>query len=94
VERGVFPRPEIEARLSKFVLVRLWINDRKPEARSAEWARMLQERFGTSAIPFYAALSNGDQVLGTIDFPGGTVDGFAGRFGPWLDGMLEKAGAK
>ena len=90
----MFPRPEIETRLSRFVLVRLWINDRKPEARSAEWARMLQQRFGTSAIPFYAALSAEDEVLGTIDFPGGSVDGFAERLGGWLDGMLAKAGAK
>ena len=90
----MFPRAEIEARFSKFVLVRLWINDKKPEARSAEWARMLQQRFGTSAIPFYAALSPADEVLGTVDFPGGSVDGFAGRLGAWLDGMLAKSGAK
>lgn len=90
----MFPRPEIEQRLAKFVRVRLWINDRKPEARSGEWARMLQQRFRTSAIPLYAALSADDEVLGTIDFPGGTVDAFAKRFGPWLDGMLEKAGTK
>ena len=90
----MFPRPEIERRLSKFVLARLWINDKKPEARSAEWARMLQQRFGTSAIPYYAALSPRDEVLGTIDLPGGSVDAFAERLGAWLDQALAKSGAK
>lgn len=90
----MFPRPEVEERLSRFVLVRLWINDRKPEARSAEWSRILTGRFKTSAIPFYVALSPKDEVLGTIDFPGGTVDGFAARLAAWLDAMLAKSGAK
>jgi hypothetical protein len=92
VERGVFPRPPIESRLSRFVLVRLWINDRRPEARSPEWARILRERFRTSAIPLYAALSPGDEVLGTIVFKGGSVDGFAAELETWLDAMLVAAG--
>ena len=90
----MFPRPEIEERLSRFVLVRLWINDKKPEARSGEWSRMLTERFRTTAIPFYAALSPRDEVLGTLDFPGGSVDAFAGRLARWLDEMLARSGAK
>ena len=90
----MFPRPEIEERLSRFVLVRLWINDKKPEARSGEWARMLQERFRTTAIPLYAALSPENEILGRIDLPGGSVDAFAGRLARWLDEMLAKSGAK
>jgi hypothetical protein len=90
----VFPRPEIEQRLAKFVRVRLWINDSKPEAQSARWAAMLKARFKTSAIPLYAALSPGDEVLGKIDFPGGSVDAFAARLAAFLDDALAKSPGK
>ena len=90
----MFPRPEIEERLSKFVLVRLWINDAKPEAKSARWAAMLKERFKTSAIPLYVVLSPSDEELGRIDFPGGSVDAFAARFAAFLDEALAKSREK
>ncbi|HEU4395503.1 MAG TPA: hypothetical protein VFS92_08040 [Planctomycetota bacterium] len=90
----MFPRPEIEERLSKFARVRLWINDSKPEAQSARWAAMLRSRFKTSAIPYYAVLSPADEVIGTIDFPGGSLDSFAARLGSFLDDALAKSGAK
>ena len=90
----MFPRPEIEERLSKFVRVRLWINDPKPEARSARWAAMLRERFKTSAIPLYAVLSPEGEVIGTIDFPGGSVDAFAARLAKFLDDALSGSGGK
>ena len=86
----MFPRPEIETRLSKFVRVRLWINDSKPEAKSARWAAMLKERFKTSSIPLYAVLTPEDEVIGTIDFPGGSVDAFAKRLAAFLDDALAK----
>lgn len=91
MERGVFTRREIEERLRKFVKARLWTNDRDPKARSAEWREMLEKRFGTSAIPLYAALTPDDRVLGTIDFPGGGPDAFAAKMAAWLDEMLAKA---
>ena len=87
----MFPRPEIEERLSKFVRVRLWINDPKPEAQSARWKAMLVERFKTSSIPLYAVLSPKDEVIGTIDFPGGSVDAFAARLAAFLDDALAKS---
>ena len=90
----MFPRLEIEERLSKFVRVRLWINDSKPEAMSARWKAMLAERFKTSAIPYYAVLSPKDEVIGTIDFPGGSLDAFAARLAAFLDDALAKSGGK
>ena len=77
-------------RLSKFVRVRLWINDRKPEARSAEWRRMLEERFGTSAIPLYVTLDADGKELGQgrLSFPGGGPDSFAPVMAAFLDAAL------
>jgi hypothetical protein len=92
VERGVFPRPEIEERLAKFVLVRLWINDPDPKARSKRWRALLESRFGTTAIPLYAALSKEDAELGRIAFPGGTLDAFAADLGAMLDAALAAVG--
>lgn len=86
----MFPRPEVKSRLERFVRVRLWINDRKPEARSAEWRAMLEKRFKTSAIPFYAALSKDDEVLGTLVYPGGaTAEAFAVTTADFLDAALQ-----
>jgi hypothetical protein len=87
VERGVFPRPEIEERLAKFVLVRLWINDPDPAARSKRWRALLETRFGTTAIPLYVALSKEDVDLHRLAFPGGSLDAFAED----LAGMLDRA---
>jgi hypothetical protein len=92
VERGVLSKPEIEERLKKFVRARLWNNDKDPRARSAEWAAMLQKRFGTSGIPLYVALTPDDRVLGTLTFQGGSADAFRPKMAAWLDEMLEKAG--
>lgn len=90
MEREVFPLPEIEARLKRFVRAQLWINDRDPAARSAEWSAMLERRFGTSAIPLYAAMTPDGRVLGSIAFRGGLrpSESFAPEFGAWLDRML------
>jgi hypothetical protein len=90
VERGVFPKPEVVERLRKFVLVKLFINDPKPGARSPEWREMLEKRFGTSAIPLYVTLDgDGKEIgLGTLSFPGGGPDAFAGRMTAFLDAAL------
>jgi len=89
VERGVFPRPEIEERLGRFVLVRLWTNDRKPEARSAEWREMLEKRFGTTAIPLYVTLdAEGREIgKGRLSFPGGGPEAFARVMAGFLDAI-------
>jgi len=87
----VFPRPEVKSRLGKFVLVRLWTNDRKPESRSAEWRALLESRFKTSAIPLYATLSPENEVLGTLAFPGGaTAESFAKDVAALLDAALNR----
>ena len=90
----MFPRPEIASRLGRFVRVRLSINDRRPATQSARWARLLRDRFGTSAIPLYAALSPKDVELGKLTFPGGSLDAFAAKMETWLDAMLAKAEGK
>jgi len=87
----VFPRPEVKSRLRKFVLARLFTNDRKEGSRSAEWRAMLEARFRTSGIPLYVTLSPGDEVLGTLVFPGGaTAESFAGEMAALLDAALAK----
>lgn len=70
--------------------VRLWINDRDPAARSPEWDAMLKERFGTSAIPLYVLLSPRDEVLGVLDFPGGSPEAFARTMAAWIDSSTAK----
>ena len=87
----MFPRPEIQERLAKFVLVRLWMNDPRPEARSPEWKEMLLKRFGTSGIPFYAALSPQGETLGSTGFAGGTAGSFVPIMAAFLDAALAKS---
>lgn len=90
MERGVFPRPEIVERLERFVLAKLWINDKRPEARSGEWREMIEKRFGTSSIPLYVTLDGdgGEIGGGRLDFPGGGTDAFAKRLASFLDAAL------
>lgn len=91
MERGVFPRPEIEARLRRFVLVRLMVDDDiHPEARSKEWNLLLHQDFRTGSIPRYAVYRADRTVVGSTDFPGGSMDAYAVRMAAWLDDMLAK----
>ena len=87
----MFPRAEIQERLAKFVLVRLWTNDPRAEARSPEWKEMLLKRFGTSGIPLYAALSPQGETLGSTGFAGGTAASFVPILAAFLDAALGKA---
>ncbi len=87
----MFPRPEVKSRLRRFVLARLFTNDRKEGSRSKEWRAMLETRFGTSAIPLYVTLSPGNETLGTLAFPGGaTAESFAKELAALLDAALAK----
>jgi hypothetical protein len=90
VERGVFTRPEIVERLERFVLVKLWINDPDPAARSREWREILEKRFGTTAIPLYVTLNGDGWEIGDgkLDFPGGGADAFAEKLAAFLDAAL------
>ena len=86
----MFSREEIEERFERFVLVRLWTNDPKPEARSEEWRELLEHRFGTTAIPYYATLRPDGTTLEGTGFPGGSLDAFAGKIARMLDAALGK----
>ena len=90
----MFPRPEVEARLRKFVKVRLFINETKPAARSPEWRAMLEKRFGTTAIPLYVVLRPDGETVGTLGFPGGSLDAFAADLEALLDRALAEAGKR
>ena len=86
----MFPKPEVAARLSKFVRVRLMVDDPAPGARSKEWYRLLKDRFHTAAIPLYAVFDAEGRALGSITYPGGGADAFVPRMGAFLDEMLAK----
>ena len=92
MERGAFPNPEIVRRMRKFVLCRLMVDDPAPGSRSKEWSRLLRKEFRTAAIPYYAAFSPDGTVLGSIVYPGGSLDGFAVKLAGWMDEMLAKSG--
>lgn len=66
MEANVFPKAEVEAELSKFVLVQLY-TDGEGEVYQRN-QQLEQEMFGTVALPFYAIV---DSDLRTIaSFPG------------------------
>lgn len=70
MEANMFPRPEIAAAMSKFVLVRLYTdgNGKVYEDQQA----MQNQRFGTVALPLYVVLGQDGTTIAT--FPGLTRD--------------------
>ena len=70
MEANIFPRQEVRELLERFVLVRLYTDG--PNEEHAENQRLESERFGTIALPFYAAVSKDDETIRT--FPGLTRD--------------------
>ncbi len=74
MERGLFDRDEeVKARLRRMVLCRLYIyGGGHPTA--PRWAKLLQERFGTTAIPYYVVVTPEDAVVGRTGFPGGSME--------------------
>ena len=91
MERDIYPRHEIEERLRRFVLAELYTDSKDPRARSKEWAALLKNTFKTSAIPLYAVYRPDGTVVGSLSFPGGSLDAFAKRMGEFLDRSLEQA---
>lgn len=72
MEANMFPRSEIDSKLSQFVGVKLItdrIRDPDLEVRklSRLYAQMQSVRFGTVSMPFYAILSPDNQVITTFD---------------------------
>ncbi|RPJ87155.1 MAG: DUF255 domain-containing protein, partial [Acidobacteria bacterium] len=73
MESNMFPLPEVQALLGRFVLVRLYTDG--PEEVHERNLQFERDRFGTIALPYYAIISPEDQVLAT--FPGLTRDSSA-----------------
>jgi thiol:disulfide interchange protein DsbD len=66
MEANIFPKPDVKAEMSKFVLSSLY-TDGDGEIYEKQQA-MEQEMFGTVALPFYAVVDGDGKVMGT--FPG------------------------
>ncbi len=66
MEANVFPKREVEAELSKFVLARLYTDDGS-EINNRHQA-FEQNTFGTVALPFYAVVDGDGKTIAT--FPG------------------------
>ena len=70
MEANIFPKPEVQAELKKFVLSSLYTDG---DGEKYERQQQLeQEKFGTVALPFYAILDGDGNVKTT--FPGLTRD--------------------
>lgn len=75
METGMFPRPGIAAELQDYVRVRLYTDGRKDAAeaeRSRRNQQLQQERYQTTALPFYAIVAPDGTDKAT--FPGYTED--------------------
>lgn len=64
MKANMFPRPEIAARLKDFVLVELYTDG--TDAASEENQRLLESKFATTAIPYYAILDPDERVVATF----------------------------
>ncbi len=65
MERNMFPRQEVSQLMDKFVLVRLYTDGRNDVNKQQQ--KMLLDRFGTVAIPFYAVVTPDDKVAAKFD---------------------------
>ncbi|MDX2153540.1 MAG: cytochrome c biogenesis protein CcdA [Bryobacteraceae bacterium] len=70
MKANMFPRPEVQEALSKFVLVELYTDG--TDAASEANQELQSKKFSTVAIPYYAILDGDEKVVGT--FPGLTRD--------------------
>lgn len=78
MKANMFTRPEIAAALKNFVLVELYTDGADPASEANQ--KLLENRFGIIAIPYYAVIGPDDQVIET--FPGLTRN--AAEFGSFL----------
>jgi thiol:disulfide interchange protein DsbD len=62
---NMLSRPEIEAALGNFVLVELYTD--RSDAVSERNEKLLEDKFHTSAEPFYAIMDAGERPLATFD---------------------------
>jgi len=64
MEANMFTKPEVRKELEKFVRVRLYTDgDGEPYQG---FQRMQEQRFGTVALPLYAIVTPGDEVVATF----------------------------
>ena len=66
MERKIFPDPDVSGLLSKFIRVRLYTDGQKDAAEAAQSDRnqkLEEERYQTTALPFYAILSPDDKRI-------------------------------
>jgi thiol:disulfide interchange protein len=66
MEANIFPKPEVESELEKFVLVSLYTDGNGEIYEKHQ--KMEQEMFGTVALPFYAVIEPDGRIIET--FPG------------------------
>jgi len=66
MEANIFTTKEVEAELSKFVLVRLYTDDGSP--LNTKYQEFEENKFGTVALPFYAIIDGTEKTIAT--FPG------------------------
>lgn len=60
MEIEAFPHPAVKPLLEEYIRVRLYTDDLQEGDR---WAAIQEERFGTSALPFYALITPADEIL-------------------------------
>ena len=89
MESNIFVLPEVKKLFRNYVLVRLYTDGRNPEHR--ENLRFEQSRFQTIALPLYAIMSPGDEII--TSFPGLTrnKEEFIGFLRSGLDRWSAKA---
>ena len=63
MKANMFPKPEVTAEMKNFILVELFTDG--TDAASLENQQLQEKRFGTVAIPFYAIMDGGENVLAT-----------------------------
>lgn len=65
MERKMFPLPEIKALMGRYILVRLY-TDRPNDETNQRQQEMMQKRYSTVALPYYAVLTPGDSTVATF----------------------------
>ena len=73
----MFPKPEIKSELERHVRVKLYTDDRENPQMSAKYQKLLEDRFNSAALPYYAILTPDDQVVGTFEGMTENTDDFA-----------------
>lgn len=63
MKANMFPKPAVTAELKRFILVELYTDG--TDAASLENQQLQEKRFGTVAIPFYAVVDAGENVVAT-----------------------------